>query len=86
MPARHDDLTGLAPAHIVIAAHDTLRSQGWDYARRLADSGVEVIVHDAYGTVHGFDGLLPDSDAAQRAITAQVQVIADWLTGESVAP
>jgi acetyl esterase len=80
IPARHDDLRGAPPAHIVIAAHDTLRSQGLAYARRLRDQQVAVSVHDAPGTVHGFDGLLPDSDAARAAIEAQVAVIAGWIT------
>ncbi len=86
IPARHDDLRGLPPAHIVIAAHDTLRSQGLNYAQRLRHHDVPVSVHDAPGTVHGFDGLLPDSDAARAAVNAQVDAIAGWITEASVGP
>jgi len=80
IPARTPDLSGLAPAHLVIAQHDTLRSQAVSYAQRLRDAGVDVAVHDAPGTVHGFDGLLPDSAPAQAAITSQIDAIAGWLT------
>lgn len=80
IPARHDDLSDLAPAHMVIAAHDTLRSQGLTYAHRLRQAGVDVNVHDAPGTVHGFDGLLPDGDAARAAIKAQVNALSGWIT------
>lgn len=86
VPGRRDDLAGVAPAHIVLAAHDTLRSSGIAYAQRLHDHGVEVHVLDAPGTVHGFDGLLPDSAPARTAIQAQVAALARWLTEESVAP
>lgn len=82
VPGRHDDLAGVAPAHIVLAAHDTLRSSGLAYAQRLRDQQVSVRVHDAPGTVHGFDGLLPDSEPAQAAIAAQVAALARWLTEE----
>jgi acetyl esterase len=85
-PGRHEDLRGLPPAHIVIATHDTLRSQGLDYARRLHDHGVAVHVHDVPGTVHGFDGLLPDSDASRTAINAQVRALAGWITGATGEP
>jgi acetyl esterase len=86
VPARHENLSGVAPAHIVLAEHDTLRSQGATYADRLALSGVPVVVHEAPGTVHGFDGLAPDSAPARRAIEAQLSALAGWLTEESVAP
>lgn len=79
IPARIDEVRGVAPAHLVIARHDTLRSQAVAYAQRLNDAGVSVTVHDAPGTVHGYDGLLPDSDAAHRAIASQIDAIAGWL-------
>lgn len=85
VPARHDDLRGAPPAHIVIAAHDTLRTQGLAYAQRLRDQHVAVTVHDAPGTVHGFDGLLPDSAAARSAVDAQVAALAGWITGGTAA-
>ena len=79
IPARCDNLAGLAPAHLVIAQYDTLRSQAVSYAQRLSDADVSVEVHDAPGTVHGFDGLLPNSSTAQRAITSQITAITHWL-------
>lgn len=86
VPARHDDLTELAPTHMVIAAHDTLRSQGLEYGQRLREAGVAVSVLDLPGTVHGFDGLLPDSDPARVAIAAQVDALATWLGSDRSIP
>jgi len=79
IPAHINDLSNVAPAHLVVAQHDTLRSQGLAYAQRLDAAGVPITVNDAPGTVHGFDGLLPDSDIATEAIDAQVQQLATWL-------
>ena len=86
VPARHVDLTELAPTHMVIAAHDTLRSQGLEYGQRLREAGVAVSVLDLPGTVHGFDGLLPDSDPARVAIAAQVDALATWLGSDRSIP
>lgn len=78
-PALADDLRGVAPAHVTVAEHDVLRDEGLDYARRLADAGVPVEVDLVPGTVHGFDGLLPDSRVAQAAIARQAGALAAAL-------
>lgn len=79
VPAVTDDLAGVAPAHITVAEHDVLRDEALTYARRLAESGVAVEVDLVEGTVHGFDGLLPDSVVAREAIGRQVAAIAGAL-------
>ena len=75
VPAREGDLSGVAPAHITVAEHDVLRDEALDYARRLRVHGVDVEVDLVPGSVHGFDGLLPDSAIARRAISRQVAAI-----------
>ncbi|GEM_PF-773578 len=83
IPATQDNLADVAPAHVVIAEHDVLRSQAIAYSHRLHQAGVEVCIADIPGTVHGFDGLLPDCDVASRALTGQVEAIAGWLREET---
>lgn len=79
VPARTQDLRGLCPAHISVAEYDVLRDEALDYATRLWESGVPVTVDRTAGTVHGFDGLMPESAVAQRAIARQVSALASAL-------
>ena len=79
VPAFAEDLRAVAPAHLTIAEHDVLRDEGLDYARRLAESGVPTEVDLVPGTVHGFDGLLPESRVARTAIARQVTALAAAL-------
>lgn len=79
VPARTHDLSGVATAHITVAQYDVLRDEALEYARRLWESGVSVTVDRPAGTVHGFDGLMPESAVAQRAIARQVRALAAAL-------
>ncbi len=82
VPALAVDLTGLAPAHITVAEYDVLRDEAFAYAERLSGAGVPVDVDLVPGTVHGFDGLLAESDVATRAIDRQVTALARALQGD----
>jgi acetyl esterase len=57
-PSCADDLTGLAPAVLVLAGRDPLRDDGARYAQRLADQGVSVIRRDYPDLFHGFVSIM----------------------------
>ena len=44
-PLRAEDMSGVAPAVVMTAEHDPLRSEGDAYAARLAEAGVSVDAH-----------------------------------------
>ncbi|MFI6582452.1 alpha/beta hydrolase [Embleya sp. NPDC050493] len=48
------DLSGLAPAHVVLAGHDPLRDEGADFAERLREAGGAVECELFDDMVHGF--------------------------------
>lgn len=63
-PALVEDLTGLPPAVVVIAGNDPLRSEGEEYAARLAAAGVPTVARVHAGLFHGFATILPLRAAA----------------------
>jgi acetyl esterase len=53
-PLLAEDLSGLAPACVVVAGFDPLRDEGIAYARRLEAAGVPTTLKVFWGLVHGF--------------------------------
>ena len=67
-PIFADDLSGLPPALIITAEHDTLRDEGKAYADRLESSGVPTQYRCYSGMIHGFLQMAGLVDEAQQAI------------------
>lgn len=73
VPARIDDVSGLAPAWIGVGSADLFMAENLSYAQRLIEAGVNVEVHVVPGGVHAFDVL-----ASQASITEKFN--AHWQT------
>jgi acetyl esterase len=67
-PLHADDLSGLPPAHVVIAEHDPLRDEGLAYAARLEAAGVPVDVRRYPDQIHAFFSLINVMDDAREAV------------------
>jgi acetyl esterase len=67
-PLFADDLSGLPPALIITAEHDTLRDEGKAYADKLESSGVPTQYSCYSGMIHGFLQMAGLVDEAQQAI------------------
>jgi acetyl esterase len=79
-PLLAEDLTGLAPALVIVAGHDPLRDEGIAYAERLRQAGVVVELSNYEGMVHGF---LSFADAVDQGKAAIEQVAAALRTAFS---
>lgn len=54
-PVEADSFEGLPPAYIETAEFDCLHDDGILYAELLRKAGIEVILNETKGTMHGFD-------------------------------
>lgn len=52
--AKEEDLKGLPPAIILTCELDSLREEGEEYGKKLAQAGVEVTMKRFPGVAHGF--------------------------------
>lgn len=80
-PLLADDLTGLPPAVVLTAEHDSLCPDGERWARRLREAGVEVVEDMTPGADHYF--LSHDLDRARRTMATVAGEIGRRI-GESV--
>jgi acetyl esterase len=73
-PLRAASLRGVAPGYVLLAGCDVLRDEGRAYAKRLHEHGVETLMDEVPGVLHGFFSLQGLSEG--RAATTRV---AKWL-------
>ena len=67
-PLLEDDLSGLAPALVIVAEYDPLRDEGIAYAERMHAAGVHVELANYDGMVHGFLSIADAVDMGKAAI------------------
>jgi acetyl esterase len=80
-PLAAEDLSGAAPATIVLAEYDPLRDEGVAYARRLEQAGVEVELREYPGQLHPFVLLAGMIDAGREARAFIAQRVGEALRG-----
>ncbi len=71
VPARRDDLAGLAPAWIGVGDLDLFHEEDVAYAERLKAAGVPCEIEVIPGAFHGFDVVMPSSDVARSFFDSQ---------------
>jgi acetyl esterase/lipase len=71
VPARRDDLSGLAPAWIGVGTHDLFHDQDLAYAERLTAAGVPCHVEVVPGAFHGFDQVVPKAAVSRSFFASQ---------------
>jgi acetyl esterase len=80
-PLYADDLSGLAPALVVVPTVDPAADHGRTYAERLREAGTPVRLTEHPGATHAFlsmPGVVPQAEAARAEVT---DFLRDHLTG-----
>ncbi|MDH3026755.1 alpha/beta hydrolase [Gordonia alkanivorans] len=67
-PLLADDLSGLPPAHVIVAGFDPLRDEGLAYAKKLEEAGVPVTLRREGSLIHGFINMTLISSGARAAV------------------
>ncbi len=80
-PLLAEDLSGLPPAHIIVAEYDPLRDEGIAYGERLRDAGVDVTVSNHAGMIHSFVSLGAVLDGGRKGLDEAVSALRAALHG-----
>lgn len=75
VPARHDDLSNLAPAWVGVGTVDPLYGQDVEYAHRLRAAGVPCQLDVVDGAFHGFDITSSKTPVAQSFFDRQCEAL-----------
>ena len=78
-PLRVASVAGTAPALVLTCAHDPLRDEGIDYAKRLEREGVRVVHLHYSDQIHGFMSMGRLIRAADQAIDMMARVLKQTL-------
>lgn len=62
----------LPPAYIETAEFDSLHDDGIHYAKKLQDAGVEVVLNETAGTMHGFD-IVQNAPTTKQAVSSRIE-------------
>ena len=71
-PVEADNFSYLPPAYIETAEFDCLHDDGILYAEKLRKAGVDVLLNETKGTMHGFD-IMQKAKTTQKALTARIE-------------
>jgi len=70
-PVEAESFEGLPAAYIETAEFDCLHDDGILYAEKLRESGIEVVLNETQGTMHGFD-IVQKADTTKEALAARI--------------
>lgn len=77
-PVEADSFAGLPPAYIETAEFDCLHDDGILYAGKLRAEGVEVVLNETKGTMHGFD-IVQKAPTTKSALEARVRFMKNMM-------
>ncbi len=79
------DVSGVAPAIIMVAGFDVLRDEGIEYAQKLKDAGVDTELKIYETLPHPFFNMAGEIDDAKVAFAESTKILRDRLSNASKA-
>ena len=73
-PAEAKSFSGLPDAYVETAEFDSLRDEGIAYANLLKDNGIDVVLRETKGTMHGYD-IVAKSSVTKESVTARIDFL-----------
>lgn len=73
-PAEAKSFSGLPDAYVETAEFDSLRDEGIAYANLLKDSGIDVVLRETKGTMHGYD-IVAKSSVTKESVAARIDFL-----------
>ena len=71
-PVEAESFEGLPSAYIETAEFDCLHDDGILYAQKLREAGIEVVLNETKGTMHGFD-IMQKTVTTKAALAARIE-------------
>lgn len=81
-PVEADSFESMPPAYIETAEFDCINNDGVLYARLLREAGVDVVLNETKGTMHGFD-IVQNAKTTKAAIKARIDFMKNRLNQKS---
>ena len=85
VPARAEDLAGLAPAWIGVGTLDLFHDEDVEYAQRLRAAGVECRLDVVAGAFHAFDVMAPSAAVSRAFREAQIDALTSAFESRSTS-
>lgn len=85
VPARRDDLSGLAPAWIGVGTLDLFHNEDLRYAERLVEAGVPCELNVIHGAYHGFDAAAPKAAVSRAYFESQCAALREAFHRQDIS-
>ena len=74
---------GLPSAYVETAEFDCLHDEGIAYANALKETGIDVVLNETLGTMHGFD-IVEKATTTEEAVRARIKYMRQQFYGYSI--
>jgi acetyl esterase/lipase len=78
-PVEAENFADLPPAYVETAEFDCLHDDGILYSKKLRLAGIDVILNETKGTMHGFD-IMQKASTTKAALESRIRFMKKWYS------